>query len=104
MGSHLFEVDGRHLREYDQELYLRLIYFPAEMISCFDFVLRDLYSKYFVEPETEENTRDHRNQNKDKLMVDIKHLESSERISIRDLSPKNIGKLAALKGIVLRVS
>ena len=39
----VFEIEGKHIREFDRELYLQLVYFPAEMISCFDTVIRDLY-------------------------------------------------------------
>ena len=25
----LFDIEGKHIREYDQELYLQLVYYPA---------------------------------------------------------------------------
>lgn len=53
----VYEVQGTHLKEFDQEIYYQFIYFPAEMISCFDFVLKSLYDKYFVEPETDASKR-----------------------------------------------
>jgi DNA replicative helicase MCM subunit Mcm2 (Cdc46/Mcm family) len=48
IGGDIFEVQGTHLKEFDREVYYQFIYFPAEMISCFDFVLKNLYEKYFI--------------------------------------------------------
>lgn len=49
MESNIFEVDGRHIKDFDKELYLQFIFFPAEMICCFDDVIKDLYEKNFIE-------------------------------------------------------
>lgn len=48
IGSDVFEVKGTHLKEYNQEIYYQFIYFPAEMISCFDLVLKSLYETFFI--------------------------------------------------------
>lgn len=71
----LFIVDGRHIKEFDRELYLQFVFYPAEMISCFDDVVKALYEKYFVEPETDPYTRSRRQNKKPKLMMEIKHLD-----------------------------
>lgn len=49
MENSIFEVQGRHLKEYNQELYYQFIYFPAEMIVYFDYVIHDLYSRFFID-------------------------------------------------------
>ena len=47
----VFEVDGRHIYADNRELYMQFIYYPVEMISCFDQVLKDLYENYFIANE-----------------------------------------------------
>jgi hypothetical protein len=37
-------------------LYLQLVYFPVEIITCFDNVLQKLYDREFVDPETDAQT------------------------------------------------
>jgi len=37
-------------------------------------------------------------------MVGIKHLYDEEKTCVKDLGPKNIGKLVLLQGIVIRTS
>jgi hypothetical protein len=44
------EVQALHLKEFDKEMYYQLIYFPAEMISQFDWAIKSLYERMFVEP------------------------------------------------------
>ena len=47
----VFEVDGRHIYADNRELYMQFIYYPVEMISCFDQLLKDLYENYFIANE-----------------------------------------------------
>jgi DNA replication licensing factor MCM4 len=99
-----FEVDGRHIKEFDRELYLQFVYFPAEMISCFDDVLKALFEKYFIEPETDIPTKASRIHRRHKLMMNIRHLDEEELICMKDLRPCMIGRLVFLRGIVIRSS
>ena len=100
----LFIVDGRHIKEFDRELYLQFVFYPAEMISCFDDVVKALYEKYFVEPETDPYTRSRRQNKKPKLMMEIKHLDEEELVCMKDLRPAMIGRMVFLRGIVIRSS
>lgn len=104
MESTTFAVDGRHIKEFDRELYLQFVFFPAEMISCFDDVLKELYEKYFIEPETDLPTRAARKNRKQSLMMEIRHLDEEELICMKDLRPVMIGRLVFLRGIVIRSS
>ena len=47
-----------HIKEYDQELYYQLVYFPAEIIWSFDNVLKNLYKKYFIEGKRDDLSED----------------------------------------------
>lgn len=43
----LFPINGSHIMEYDLEMYYQLIYFPAEMICCFDQCLKKVFESLF---------------------------------------------------------
>lgn len=45
----VFKIKASHILEYEAELYYQLIYFPAEMICCFDELLRELFARLFIE-------------------------------------------------------
>lgn len=97
-------MDARHIKEFDRELYLQFVYFPAEMISCFDDVLKALFEKYFIEPETDVATKASRIQRRHRLMMNIRHLDEEELVCMKDLRPNFIGRLVFLRGIVIRSS
>lgn len=104
MEKHAFEVDGRHIKEFDKELYLQFNFFPAEMICCFDDVIKELYEKYFIEPETDPYTRSVKRNKQSSLMMEIKHLDEEEQVFMKNLRPNMIGRLVFLRGIVIRSS
>lgn len=104
MEKQIFEVDGRHIKEFDKELYLQFNFFPAEMVCCFDDVIRALYEKYFIEPETDHYTRTIKKNKQSELMMEIKHLDEEEQLCMKDLRPNFIGRLVFLRGIVIRSS
>jgi len=45
------------------------------MISCFDFVLKSLYEKFFIENSNNELEKTERSERRDKLMMGIKYLD-----------------------------
>jgi DNA replication licensing factor MCM4 len=102
--SAVFAVDGRHIREFDRGLYLQFIYFPAEMISCFDEVIKHLYLRYFVEPDTVPDSRARREKRLPLLMLGLTHLSPEQNSCVKDLSPQHIGRLVLIRGIVIRTS
>ena len=102
LEKNIFEVYGVHLKEYDRELYYQFIYFPAEMISCFDLVIKSLFEKLFVENSHTESDRLDREARKDRLMTGVKYLD--ELTEVKNLGPKNINRLISFRSIVIRVS
>lgn len=72
------------------------------MISCFDYVLRSLYERYFVEPENDLIKREQKELKCSQLMMGIKHLD--EISYMRNLTTKDINKLICFRGIVIRSS
>lgn len=91
-----------HLKDFDRELYYQFIYFPAEMISFFDHVLKNLYERFFIENSHSESERQEREQRKERLMIGIKHID--ELTDVKSLGPKNINRLICIRGIVIRTS
>ena len=72
------------------------------MISFFDFVLKNLYERCFIENSHSELNKSEREQRRDKLQVGIKHLH--EITDLKSLGPKNINRLISVRGIVIRAS
>jgi DNA replication licensing factor MCM4 len=104
IGSDVFSVKGTHLKEFNQEIYYQFIYFPAEMISCFDAVLKTLYELFFITNEMDENIVRDRLIKKEKLMLGITNLEKEDISKMRNLTPKDINRLVCIRGIVIRCS
>lgn len=100
----IFEVKAVHLREFDQELYYQFIYFPAEMISCFDHVLKNMYERHYIDNEMDEQIVQERHAKKDRLMLGITGLSDEDIVNMRSLSPKEINRLICFRGIVIRCS
>lgn len=74
----IFEVEGRHIREFDRELYLQFVYYPAEMIAIADQVLKSLYNRYFLEQETDAYTRNIKQSRMEGLMLGLRRLHEEE--------------------------
>jgi len=72
------------------------------MISCFDFVLKSLYEKFFIENSNNELEKTERSERRDKLMMGIKYLD--EITEVKNMGPKNINRLICFRGIVIRSS
>ena len=98
----MFKVKASHVLEWDQELYYQLVYFPAEIISCVDLLLKDLFTKLFIEDYMDAECNEEKNAQKDNLMVLFTDLD---RVSdLRSLLPSDINKLVSFQGIVVRCS
>lgn len=74
------------------------------MISCFDSVIRDLFERHFVEPETNPNTRSRQQSRVGTLLLGLKELHDEELLCVKELGPQSIGRLVMVRAIVVRVS
>ncbi|MCQ2819646.1 MAG: AAA family ATPase [archaeon] len=86
----ILNVDGQHLKSFDNMLYWQLINYPTEMIPIMDGVANQVY----IETQKERAST--------QLQVRIVNLD--ERSRIRDLGPDAIDKLISVNGIVIRTS
>lgn len=100
--QNILEVEAMHIKEFDKEMYYQFIYFPAEMISAFDYTIKAIYDRMFIEPEPNTSIIDKKKLKKLKLMVSIVGLE--EITKLMDLEPRYINRLIAFRGIVIRCS
>ncbi len=74
------------------------------MISCFDEVIKEIYEKYFIEPETDITSKRFKKLKKGQIMMGIKNLDEEENIQVKQLGPQFIGKLVSIRGIIIRSS
>ena len=81
-----------------------MLYYPAEMISCFDLVIKDLFQKYFIEQETEATQRLSKINHKEKIMMCLKGLHINDKMCVKQLGPNLIDRLVLIEAIVIRVS
>lgn len=100
--SNELEVEALHIKEFDAEMYYQFIYFPAEMISSFDLVIKSMYERMFIDPETNPLELEKKRLRRERLMVSIVGLQ--HQTILKDLSPKDINRLISFRGIVIRCS
>lgn len=74
------------------------------MISCFDSVIRHLFERHFVEPETNPSTRSKQQARMGTLLMGLKGLHDEELVCVKELGPRSIGRLVMVRAIVVRVS
>ncbi|KRX01028.1 Nucleic acid-binding, OB-fold [Pseudocohnilembus persalinus] len=104
-GDFFLMINADHLRQYNQDIYKRMINFPGDIIPILDSVSIDTYQelrKAMREQGLNQESDQEIFSDANKILVGIYNLRHSKRI--RDISPKDINKLISIKGIVIRVS
>lgn len=74
LESSIFSVSAKHLKEFDKDLYFKFIYFPAEMIMCFDDVIKSMFEKMCMTDDLEPEQVVEKQGKRDRIMVAIKNL------------------------------
>lgn len=72
------------------------------MISAFDFTIKMMYERMFIEPETHPELLKKKREKKDRLMVSLVGLEELTRLM--SLGPRYMNRLIGFRGIVIRCS
>ena len=67
----ILNVVGSHIKQFDREMYYQFIYFPAEMISCFDLTLKNMFSKLYSDFEQDPIKLERYAERRETLMVGI---------------------------------
>lgn len=98
-GGVVINIDMSHLFEADPGMYRKLLAYPNDLIAVFDSVV----SKVFKEnhPEEAEAIKERRRSD---LQVRTFNLEQQHIQSMRDLNPKDISTMVAVRGMVIRAS
>lgn len=98
-GGSIVNIDMTHLYKHNSGMYRKLLAYPNELISVFDAVV----SKVFAEqhPEEAEAIREKRRRD---LQVRTYNLLQNHVQSMRNLNPKDISTMVAVRGMVIRAS
>lgn len=104
--QHLFETGGTvlnidmcHLYQADRGMYRKVLSYPNELITVLDAVAEKLFSDSFQEEGVA--IREKRRKG---IQTRTYNLLPSHVQSMRDLNPKHISTLVAIRGMVIRVS
>ena len=90
------DVDSDHIFQFDTKLYAQLIYFPSEVILCFDNAATRLFRELFYQDISLNNS------GYPPIHVRVNNLRKATRM--RDLNPTDINHLISIRGIVIRCS
>lgn len=80
-----------HLKEFNPDLYRRLVNFPAEVIQIFDMAANEVFQELY--PEQNEQ-----------IIISVRPFNIDVTCTIRGLNPQDIGRLVYLNGMVTRCS
>lgn len=98
-GGTIVNIDMSHLERHDAGMYRKLLAYPNELISVFDAVVSKVFAA--EHPEEAEAIRDKRRRD---LQVRTYNLLQDHVQSMRDLNPKDISTMVAVRGMVIRAS
>jgi DNA replication licensing factor MCM4 len=83
-------VNCAHLKEFNQDLYRQLVYYPNEVVSIFDMAANEVFQDLYPEH--------------DNIIISVRPFNIDQTYTIRGLDPKDIGKLVTISGMVTRSS
>jgi DNA replication licensing factor MCM4 len=91
LQNYNLNLDCAHLRRYNPSLYRQFVAFPFEMVQISDSVAKEIYQSLYP---THEPTGD----------IQVRPFNLDEVHTIRSLSPSDIDRLVAVRGMVTRTS
>ncbi|XP_020517369.1 DNA replication licensing factor MCM4 [Amborella trichopoda] len=89
LEGHSLNIDGQDMFDYDQDLYVKMVRYPLEVLAIFDMVVMELVNKKKPLYDKHIQTR-------------VFNLRSS--VNMRDLNPSDIEKMVSVKGMIIRCS
>jgi len=87
------ELDCKHLKSFNFDLYRQIIHYPEEIIPTFDTIANDYFFETFARPDT---VLPHR--------IQVFPFNVEKVKNMRKLNPKDIDKLLTIEGMVVRTS
>lgn len=98
-GGTILNIDMTHLFKADEGMYHKLLTYPNELITVFDAVAEKLFSEAY--PDEGAAIRE---KSRKGIQIRTYNLLPKNVQSMRDLNPKNISTLVAIRGMVIRAS
>eukprot|EP00250_Pteridium_aquilinum_P010421 c19376_g1_i1 orf=124-2694(-) len=82
-------VNARNILEYDEDLYVKMVRYPLEVLAIFDIVLMDMAVR--LRPLWEKH-------------IQVRIFNLKDTVNMRDLNPSDIEKMVSVKGMIIRCS
>lgn len=98
-GGTIVNIDMAHLNAFDQGMYTKVVQYPNELITIFDNVVSGIFAREYPEEALAIDER-----RRQALHVRTYNLLAQDIQSMRDLNPKNISSMVAVRGMVIRAS
>lgn len=98
-GGSVVNVDMTHVNAYDPAMYRTLVSFPSELIVVLDEAFSTTFAKRFPDEGVAINER-----RRAALHARPYNLLTANIQSMRDLNPKDISAMVAVRGMIIRTS
>ncbi|KAH7426637.1 hypothetical protein KP509_10G009500 [Ceratopteris richardii] len=89
MEEDSLNVNARNILEYDEDLYVKMVRYPLEVLAIFDIVLMDMAVR--LRPLWEKH-------------IQVRIFNLKDTVNMRDLNPSDIEKMVSVKGMIIRCS
>ncbi|KAK7498073.1 hypothetical protein BaRGS_00010661 [Batillaria attramentaria] len=91
VGEPFLNVNCKHLKEFDANLYRQLINYPQEVIPTFDMAVNQMFFDRFPDAVLEHQ-------------IQVRPYNVEKTSNMRSLNPEDIDKLITISGMVIRLS
>lgn len=91
VGEPFLNVNCKHLKEFDADLYRQLIHYPQEVIPTFDMAVNQMFFDRFPDAVLEHQ-------------IQVRPYNVDKTSNMRSLNPEDIDKLITISGMVIRSS
>lgn len=91
IGEPFLNVNCKHLKDFDEDLYRQLVHYPQEVIPTFDMAVNQMFFDRFPEA-----TLQHQ--------IEVRPFNADKTSNMRSLNPDDIDKLITIGGMVIRTS
>lgn len=98
-GGSILNVDMSHIFKADQGMYRKLMTYPNELITVFDAVAEKIFCELYEDEGTAIREKRRKGIQTRTFNLLPKHVQS-----MRELNPKHISTLVAIRGMVIRAS
>ncbi|XP_076470812.1 DNA replication licensing factor mcm4-like [Babylonia areolata] len=91
IGEPFLNVNCKHLKAFDEDLYRQLISYPQEVVPTLDMAVNQMFFDRFPEATLE-------------FQIQVRPFNVDKTSNMRSLNPEDIDKLITIGGMVIRTS